>query len=72
LEAPYKASFIDLSSYPGEDQTFHMLSERNYKFPIVFWRVGALYNEYQQEMTEKTLGMLGGLLDRLEQARIAR
>ena len=72
LEAPFKASFIDLSSYPGKDQTFHMLSERNYEFPIVFWRVGVLYNEYQQEMTEKTLGMLGGLLDRLEQARIAK
>jgi hypothetical protein len=38
----------------------------------VFWDVGVLYNEYQQEMTEKTLGMLGGLLDRLEQARIAK
>ncbi len=72
LEAPFKASFIDLSSYPGEDQIFHMLSERNYEFPIVFWGVGVLYKEYQQEMRERTLGMLGGLLDRLEQARIAK
>jgi hypothetical protein len=72
LEAPFKASFIDLSSYPGEDQTFQMLSERNYEFPIVFWGVGVLYKEYQQEMRERTLGMLGGLLDRLEQARIAK
>ena len=40
LEAPFKASFIDLSSYPGKDQTFHMLSERNYEFPIVFWGSG--------------------------------
>ena len=72
LEAPFKASFIDLSSYPGKDQTFHMLSERNYEFPIVFWAAGVLYNEYQQEMTEKTLGKLGRLLDRLEQARIAK
>ncbi len=72
LEAPFKASFIDLNSYPGKDQTFQMLSERNYEFPIVFWDVGVLYNEYQQEMTEKTLEMLGGLLDRLEQARIAK
>ncbi len=72
LEAPFKASFIDLSAYPGKDLTFHMLSERNYEFPIVFWGVGVLYNEYQQEMTKKTLDMLAGLLDRLEQARIAK
>ncbi len=72
LEAPFKASFIDLTSYPGKDQTFHMLSKRKYEFPIVFWQVGVLYNEYQQEMTEKTLGVLGGLLDRLKQARIAK
>ena len=72
LEAPFKASYIDLNSYPGEDQTFYMLSKRKYEFPIVFWQVGVLYNEYQQEMAERTLGMLGGLLDRLEQARIAK
>ncbi len=72
LEAPFKASFIDLSAYPGKDLTFHMLSERNYEFPIVFWGVGVLYNEYHQEMTKKTLDILAGLLDRLEQARIAR
>ncbi len=72
LEAPFKASFIDLSSYPGKDQTFHMLSERNYEFPIVFWGAGVFYNEYQQEMTEKTLDMLAELLDRREQARIAK
>ncbi len=72
LDAPIKATFIDLTSYPGKDLTFRMLSERNYEFPIVFWGAGVLYKEYQQEMTEKTLEMLGGLLDRLEQARIAK
>ncbi len=39
---------------------------------LVNERVRVLNNEYQQEMTEKTLGLLGGLLDRLEQARIAK
>ncbi len=72
LESPFKASFINLNSYPGEDQTFHMLSERNYVFPIVFWQVGVLYNEYQQEMTERSLSMLDTLLDRLEEARIKK
>ncbi len=40
LEAPFKASFIDLSAFPGKDLTFHMLSERDYEFPIVFWGSG--------------------------------
>jgi hypothetical protein len=49
-----------------------MLSERNYRFPVVFYEAGLLYAGYHQEMVDKTVEALDKLMDQLEKSRMER
>lgn len=72
LRTFFNADFINLSAYGGEDQIFSMLSERNYRFPVVFYEAGLLYVGYHQEMVDKTVEALDKLMDQLEKSRLER
>ena len=72
LQATMDASFLDLNSYEGQETVLHLLSKRNYAFPMVFYQTGTIYTEYNQSMQEKTLEILDGLLGNLEKARMER
>jgi hypothetical protein len=72
LRTFFNADFIDLSAYEGEDQIFAMLSQRNYRFPIVFYEGGRLYAGYHQDMQDLTIEALDKVMDQLNQSRLER
>lgn len=72
LQAQMKSSFLDLNAYEGEDQTFVMMSEREYSFPMVFYQTGRVFTELAPTTADKTLEILGQLLDDLAAARALR
>ena len=72
LRTFFNADFINLSAYEGEDQIFAMLSQRNYRFPVVFYEAGRLYAGYHQDMQDLTIESLDVVMDRLEQSRLER
>ncbi len=69
LQAQMNSSFLNVNAYEGDDQTFVMVSKRNYDFPMVFYQTGRVYTELAPTMAEKTLEVLGLLLDDLAKAR---
>jgi hypothetical protein len=69
LQATMDASFLNLNSYEGEDTVLHLLSKRNYAFPMVFYQTGTIFTEYNQSMQEKTLKILDQLLENLSRSR---
>ena len=72
LQAQMNSSFLDVNAYEGEDQTFVMLSQRDYTFPMVFYQTGRVFTELAPTTPEKTLEILGLLLDDLAAARALR
>jgi len=72
MQANFESSFLDANAYSGDDQTFMILSQRSYEFPMVFYQTGAVYTEYAQSMQQKTISILGELLDNLDKARAER
>jgi len=72
LQSQMNSSFLDLNAFEGEDQTFVMMSEREYTFPMVFYQTGRVYSELAPTMLEKSLGVMGELLDDLAKARALR
>ncbi len=72
LQAQMNSSFLNVNAYEGEDQTFVMLSEREYTFPMVFFQTGRVFTELVPVTPEKTLEVLGLLLDDLAAARALR
>ena len=72
LRTFFNADFVDLSAYEGDDQIFAMLSQRNYRFPVVFYEGGRLYTGYHQDMQTLTIEALDKLMDQLEQSRLER
>lgn len=72
LQAQMNSSFLDVNAYEGEDQTFVMMSQRDYTFPMVFYQTGRVYTELAPTMPEKSLEILGELLDDLGKARALR
>ena len=72
LQATMDASFLNLNSFEGQETVLHLLSKRNYSFPMVFYQTGTIFTEYNQSMEETTKKILDGLLANLEQARIQR
>jgi len=69
LQATMDASFLNLNSYEGQDTVLHLLSKRNYAFPMVFYQTGTIFTEYNQSMLEKTLEILDELLANLAKSR---
>jgi hypothetical protein len=69
LQAEMNSSFLNVNAYEGDDQTFVMLSERAYEFPMVFYQTGRVYTDLAPSMPEVTLEVLGLLLDDLAKAR---
>ena len=69
LQAQMNSSFLDVNAYEGDDRTFVMLSQRDYTFPMVFYQTGRVYADLAPSMREKTLEVLGLLLDDLAKAR---
>jgi hypothetical protein len=49
-----------------------MLSQREYIFPMVFYQTGRIFTDLAPVMPEKTLEVLGLLLDDLAAARALR
>jgi len=72
LQAQMNSSFLNVNAYEGEDQTFVMLSEREYTFPMVFFQTGRVFTELAPTTPDKTLEILGLLLDDLAAARALR
>ena len=72
LQAQMNSSFLNVNAYEGEDQTFVMLSEREYTFPMVFFQTGRVFTELAPTTPDKTLEILGLLLDDLTAARALR
>jgi hypothetical protein len=72
LQAQMNSSFLDVNAFEGEDQTFVMLSQREYTFPMVFFQTGRIFTELAPATPEKTLEILGLLLDDLAAARALR
>ena len=69
LQAQMNSSFLNVNAYEGEDQTFVMLSEREYTFPMVFYQSGRVFAELAPTTPDKALEVLGLLLDDLAAAR---
>lgn len=72
LRAAMKSTFLDANAYEGSDQTFVMVSERDYSFPMIFYQAGAIYTDLAPSMPEKTLEILSSLFDKLKEARSLR
>ena len=72
LQSQMNSSFLDVNAYEGEDQTFIMMSQREYTFPMVFYQTGRVYGELAPTMPQKSLEVLGELLDDLAKARALR
>jgi hypothetical protein len=69
LQSDMTSTFLNANAYGGKDQTFVMLSQREYTFPMVFYQTGTVYGDLAPSMSEKTLEILSGLLDNLAVAR---
>ncbi len=72
LQAQMNSSFLDVNAFEGEDHTFVMVSQREYTFPMVFYQTGRIFTDLAPVMPEKTLEILGLLLDDLAAARALR
>ena len=72
FQAQLNSSFLDVNAFEGEDQTFIMMSEREYSFPMVFFQTGRVFTELAPTTADKTLEILGLLLDDLAAARALR
>ncbi len=72
LQAQMNSSFLDVNAFEGEDQTFVMLSQREYTFPMVFFQTGRVFTELAPTTPDKTLEILGLLLNDLAAARALR
>lgn len=72
LQSQMNSSFLDVNAYEGPDQTFVMMSEREYTFPMVFYQTGRVFSELAPTTPEKALEILGSLLDDLAAARSLR
>lgn len=69
LQSQMNSQFLDVSAYEGDDQTFVMMSQREYTFPMVFYQTGRVFSELAPTTSEKALEVLGLLLDDLAAAR---
>ncbi len=72
LQAQMNSSFLNVNAYEGEDQTFVMVSQREYEFPMVFFQTGRIFTELAPAMPDKTLEILGLLMEDLAKARSLR
>jgi|GEM_PF-7090503 len=72
MQANFASNFLDANAYSGDDQTFMILSQRSYEFPMVFYQTGKVYKDYAQSMEPTTISILGELMDNLEKARAER
>ncbi len=72
LQAQMNSSFLNVNAYEGEDQTFVMVSQREYEFPMVFFQTGRVFTELAPAMPEKALEILGILMEDLAKARSLR
>jgi len=69
LQAQMNSSFLNVNAYEGDDQTFVMVSQREYEFPMVFFQTGLVFTELAPAMPDRTLEVLGQLMDELAKAR---
>jgi hypothetical protein len=72
LQAQMNSSFLNVNAYEGDDQTFVMVSQREYEFPMVFFQTGLVFTELAPAMPDRTLEVLGQLMDELAKARSLR
>ena len=72
LQSQMNSQFLDVNAYEGDDQTFVMMSQREYTFPMVFYQTGRVFAELAPTTPGKALEILGLLLDDLAAARALR
>ena len=72
LQSQMNSQFLDVNAYEGDDQTFVMMSQREYTFPMVFYQTGRVFSELAPTTPDKALEILGLLLDDLSAARALR
>lgn len=72
LQSQMNSQFLDVNAYEGDDQTFVMMSQRDYTFPMVFYQTGRVFSELAPTTPAKALEVLGLLLDDLATARALR
>ena len=72
LQSQMNSSFLDVNAFEGDDQTFVMMSQREYTFPMVFYQTGRVFSELAPTTPAKALEVLGQLLDDLAAARALR
>jgi len=72
LQVPFTTEFLNTNAYQGEDQIFGMLSQRIYKFPMVYYEKGIVFGDYPQLTPDRALEALDSLLDSLATSRVER
>jgi len=72
LQVPFTTEFLDANAYQGKDQIFGMLSQRMYKFPMVYYESGTVFGDYPQLTPDRALEALGSLLDGLAASRMEK
>ena len=69
LQTIMSSEFLNVNAYEGEDQIFTMWSQRKYSFPAIFFQSGAVFSDLAPTIPEKTMEVLGQLMDNLAASR---
>jgi hypothetical protein len=63
-----ESTFLNKNVYQG-DETWSMISQRNYKFPAILFKTNAVFLELQPSVPERTLEVIEILMDNVQKAR---
>jgi hypothetical protein len=69
LQTIMSSEFLNVNAYEGEDQIFTMWSQRKYSFPAIFFQSGAVFSDLAPSVPEKTMEVMGQLMDNLAASR---